>query len=68
MNEYKLRLALGVISGRIKSEDLGYDDWDVLGYDSYKFAYYGKPSDSELKKRCEDIILYAILESKNEEI
>ena len=55
----RLRLALGIISGRIKS--LSADDFNDLGYDSYKFGHYGKPDEDELKQRAEDILIDAIL-------
>lgn len=57
----KLRLALGIVSGRISTENLDYQHYDLLGYDSYKFGYYGKPPRSEVLEKCEDIICAAIL-------
>lgn len=48
-------LALGIISGRVV--DLDLDDYNEIGFDSYKFGYYGKPTFEEIKRKAEGIIL-----------
>ena len=60
MDEIKLRLSLKIISGRKKYEDLDYNHFEILGWDSYKFGYSGKPSENEVKERAEDIVYDAI--------
>lgn len=62
MNREKIRLAMAIVSGRYDADDMSADDWDTLGYDPYKFGYYGKPDSSDLKERAEDILLEAILD------
>lgn len=59
-NPDRIRLALSILSGRVT--ELDYSQYDLLGYDSYKFGYYGKPSLDELKGKAEEIILYALIE------
>lgn len=51
------KLALSVISGRNTFETLNDEDWSNLGYDTYKFSYFGKPSENELKAQCEGIVV-----------
>lgn len=63
--EQKLRLALGIISGRVKAKDLKYQDYNLLGYDSHKFSYHGEPEESFLLVQCENIIVDAILSLTN---
>ena len=54
-----LRLALGILSGRIK--DIDIDQYATLGYDAYKFSAFGKPDENELRSRAEDIVFDAIM-------
>ena len=62
----RLRMALAIVSGRYKT--LAYtDQWDLMGFDPYKFSYYGKPSRDELKQKAEEIIAAFILEGKEEQ-
>lgn len=51
------RLALRIISGRYNGEYLDNETYLALGYDPYRFSYYGRPDDSELKEKAEDILL-----------
>lgn len=51
-----LRLALSVMSGRVTVEDISSDQFSLLGYDVYKFRYYGSPSMQEIQTMCEDIV------------
>ena len=50
----KIALALSIISGR--KTELDHDEYGLLGYDSYKFGYYGKPSVDDLKREAESIL------------
>lgn len=52
----KLRLALAIISGRRSSSDF-VDEWELMGYDPYKFSTYGTPSTDEAKQWAEDCVL-----------
>ena len=61
MNEQKVRLALGIISGRRRVEDLNWEHFEMLGYNSYSFGYFGTPPEAEVKMRCEDIIFDALV-------
>lgn len=54
----KLRLALGIISGRITG--LNWEHYETLGYNTYKFSAFGSPSWSDVKEKAEDIIWCAI--------
>lgn len=54
-----LRLALGILSGRIK--DIDVHQYGMLGYDTYKFSAFGKPDENELRSRAEDIVFDAIM-------
>lgn len=56
----KIRVAIGIISGKYNKENLDQDVWDLLGYDTYRFSYYGSPSDKELKEKAGEILLDAI--------
>lgn len=58
-NEGRLRLALAIISGR--KTELSSDDYSDLGYDVYKFGYYGTPTLAEVKEKAEDIVFDAIV-------
>lgn len=52
----KLRLALGILSGRLNDvSNLDCADIYELGYD-----YYGNPSLQDLKERAEEIIYNAL--------
>lgn len=62
-----LKLALSVISGRNLVSDLSDADFSLLGYDVYKFAYYGKPKMNEIRVMCEDILFRLITSSKDSE-
>ena len=65
-NDYKkLKLCLSIISGRNSYFDS--DEFDILGYDVYKFGYYGEPSIDEMKSKAEDIIIEMILKGKDDE-
>ena len=65
-NDYrKLKLCLSIISGRKSYFD--NDDFNILGYDVYKFGYYGEPSIDEIKSDAEDIIIEMILKEKDDE-
>lgn len=60
MNEDKIKLALGILSGRIQS--LSTLDYETLGYDTYKFNAFGKPDSFEIKLESENIITEALLD------
>jgi hypothetical protein len=47
----KLRLALSVMSGRVKPEDVEPYQWEVL-----LGLGYHRPSDDSILKRCEEIV------------
>lgn len=58
----RLRLALGVLSGRLSvSGGLHPEDWRALGYDADKLSYYGVPSDNDLRLKCEAIVFDALV-------
>lgn len=57
-DEGRLRLALSILSGR--KIELSSDDYTDLGYDVYKFGYYGTPTLAEVKEKAEDIVFDAI--------
>lgn len=61
----QLRLALAIVSGRYEAP-VHTDQWDLMGYDPYKFSYYGKPSRDELKQKAEEIIATSILEGRGD--
>lgn len=50
----QLRLALSILIDEPQSLD--NVEYSCLGYDPYKFGYYGTPSQVELKVRCRDIV------------
>ena len=50
----KVRLALGILSGRIKRLD--QFQYLTLGYDTYKFSSFGQPDSDEIKQEAENII------------
>lgn len=50
---YRLRLALSVVSGRCKPEDLTNDDLLTLEYDLHKISYYGRPDADQILRECE---------------
>jgi hypothetical protein len=66
MRDRKLRLALSIVSGRRNAtnstlsthlaDNLSNEELDLLGYDPYKFSYYGSPTDGEILEKCEDIV------------
>lgn len=56
-----LKLALGVISHRLLVSSLSNEDFELLGYDTYKFAYYGTPKADEVRGMCEDIVFNLIV-------
>jgi hypothetical protein len=58
--EHSLRLALGIISGRIGLKNLMTEDICDLGYDPYRF-YDGAIDASDLKGRAESIIAECIM-------
>lgn len=58
MNRDKIRLALAVISGR--KTEFSPGDYATLGYDTYKFSYYGAPALDEVRKNAEDIVYYLL--------
>ena len=59
LEKKRLRVALDVLAygttNNVRNEDL-----EDLGWDSYKFGYYGKPDFREIKKRCSEIIFDCI--------
>ncbi len=54
------RLALSIVSGRKNAESLDQDDLVLLGYDTYKFGYYGAPDRDEILIKCEDIMIETV--------
>lgn len=56
----QIRLALGIISGRIDPNNLDNEGMYALGFDPGRFGYYGTPTKEELKERAEDIICYEL--------
>lgn len=67
MNKERLRLALGILSGRVDWTLLSNEDYEKLGYDTYKFSYYGKPEEYYLKLKAEEIIMDAICKGVSNE-
>ena len=58
MNELKLKLALGILSGRIDTERLTDEDYLLLGFTD---QYQPEPRSHEVKEVAEQIILEALL-------
>ena len=65
MDSGKVKLALGVISGRIDVDSLDNDDWCDLGYDLYSFGGLGIPDIDSVKGQAEDIIYDALKFNKS---
>jgi len=61
LDETKIRIALGIISGRNKIENLTVFDLDELGYDSCKFSSFGRPDADEIQLQAEQIIYRALV-------
>lgn len=61
----KIRLALAIISGRINEDNIQLDEIDLLGYDVYKIAAFGKLRTEQLKEKAEDIIFNAMQTPSN---
>lgn len=58
----RLRLALGVLSGRLSAQGgLDPEDWRALGFDTDKMSVYGVPSDNSLRLKCEAIVFDALV-------
>lgn len=69
MNKYlnqKIKLALGIISGRITNNNLDDENYYNLGYEPHNFSYYGPPDNNELLNKAEDIILENLIELNKE--
>ncbi len=64
-DEKQLRLALSIVSGR--KAELGLDDYEALGYNTYSFGDHGNPSSDEVKQRAEEVFLDAIVRSPQDE-
>ncbi len=62
--EGRLRLAIAIVSGRKTSFDS--EDYINLGYDPYRFGYYGTPSPDDVKEKAESILYNAIMERSAE--
>ena len=58
MNKNKIRLALAVISGR--KTGFSTDDYKTLGYDVFKFGYYGQPTLDEVRENAEAAVYYLL--------
>ena len=66
MNKDKLLLALSVLSGRVRANDLSEPDWYELDFDPSNFFSFhghpdGHPDDDEVKRQAEAIIADAIV-------
>lgn len=61
----QLRLALSIFSGRVEPSSMDDRDMNLLGYDIYKFDYYGSPSADEIRGMCEDIVYGLIVRQVN---
>jgi hypothetical protein len=57
----QLRLALAIFSGRTEPSELHDSELSLLGYDIYKFQYYGTPKPHEIRGMCEDIVFEMIV-------
>jgi len=66
MEEKRLRLALSIFSGRLQVEQMVTEDFELLGYNSYVFGYFGTPSNDAMKQHCEEIIFSAITKTWQE--
>lgn len=62
--EGRLRLAIAIVSGRKTSFDS--EDYLDLGYDPYRFGYYGTPSLDDVKEKAESILYNAIMERSSD--
>lgn len=60
MTREKIRLALSILSGRFSIESFGWEEWDTLGFDAYKFGAFGRPGLEDIRSKAEEIILEAI--------
>ncbi len=63
MDRNKIKLALGIISGRVNINLLNEDEWYDLGYEPHSFSKLGTPVVDNVKSKAEDII-YEALKSK----
>ena len=61
MSEERLLIALRVLSGRANPDDFSDEDWDIFGFDPYKFPAFGSPDEDDVKRQAESIIAEAIL-------
>lgn len=52
----KARLALAILSGRRNLAQFGPDEFEALGYDTYKFSAYGVPDADDLMEKAETIL------------
>jgi hypothetical protein len=57
----KVRLALLIIIEQAPTSSFGWEEWDMLGFDPYKFSFFGSPSKGALKEKAVEILLDAIL-------
>jgi hypothetical protein len=58
----KVSQAIRILCSTDLLHQLDGRDYDILGYDPYKFGYYGKPNDEEIKARCNEIVFNYIEE------
>lgn len=67
VEQVKLRLALSILSGRVRHDKLTDGQYDHLGYDPYRFRNYGVPDELSIKESAEEI-LFAILVNIDEKM
>jgi hypothetical protein len=60
--DQKVSQAIRILCSTDLLYQLDSKDYDILGYDTYKFGYYGIPKDEEIKARCNEIIFNYIEE------
>lgn len=54
----RIGIAMRIIATGVISDS----DYDDLGYNSWNFSYYGKPSDFDVKSKCGRLVADSIIE------
>lgn len=54
--DQKVSLAMRVLCSQDLLNNLDTKHFNDLGYDPYKFSYYGIPQDEEIRTRCNEIV------------
>lgn len=56
MNYERLQLARDILAEVIGANELTTSQFELLGWDSYRFRYYGRPTAKEARRRARAII------------